>query len=155
MASIKKDIETQVFALIATTVEEVGVELLETKFLQESGRWFLRIIIDKRGGVSLDDCERVSRAINPLIDENIDIKQAYYLEVQSPGIDRPLKTKADFERYKGSTVELSFYKAQEGQKKIEGTLLAGSDTSITIEVNDEEKEYQLNDISKVKRVIEF
>lgn len=155
MASIKKDIASRVTAAIEETVEAEGVELLEVKYLKEDKRWILRVIIDKRGGVSLEDCERVSRAIDPVIDDAVNIAQAYYLEVQSPGIDRPLKTQADFARYIGADVELSFYRAIDGQKKIEGILTVHNEDSLTINVDDEDFEYPLVDIAKVGRIIKF
>lgn len=155
MASIKKDIASRVSAAIEDTVEAEGVELLEVKYLKEDKRWILRIVIDKRGGINLEDCERVSRAIDPIIDESVDISQAYYLEVESPGIDRPLKTAADFTRYIGSDIEISFYRAIDGAKKVEGVLKAHDENSLAIEINDEDYTYELSDIANVKRVIVF
>ena len=155
MASIKKDIQSRVENAIRDEVENQGVELLEVKYLKEEAKWILRIIIDKRGGISLDDCERVSRTIDPIIDEEVEIKQAYYLEVQSPGIDRPLKTAADFARYIGSEVEISFYQAQNGQKKIEGVLLGSEEDKLNLDVDNKPVSFLLEDIAKVKRVINF
>lgn len=155
MAKKKTDLASRVEELIRPTVEDCGVELIDVKYLKENGQWILRVIIDKRGGILLEDCERVSRAIEPVIDDNIEIRQSYNLEVQSPGIDRPLSTQADFKRYQGENVELSFYKKIDGQKKVQGALLDSNEDNLTLEVADEVKEYPLRYISKVQRVVEF
>jgi ribosome maturation factor RimP len=145
----------QVHDLVAPLAEEEGLELLEVQYKQEQKKWYLRLIIDKRGGISIDDCERLSRKADPVIDENVDIRQSYYLEVQSPGLDRPLKTQADFARYVGTDVELTFYQKLDGKKKIQGTLLAHDKDSLTLDVNGTEQAFDLPAVAQVKRVINF
>lgn len=136
-------------------VEKLGLELLEVKYQKEGSRYFLRIIIDKRGGVGIDDCEAVSRAADPLIEENINIKQSYYLEVQSPGLDRPLKTLADFHRYEGEEVELKFYRAHDGVKKLAGVIEDADEDNLYLDVDNERRAFPLEEIALVKRVIKF
>ena len=97
----------------------------------------------------------MSRKADPVIDENVDIRQFYYLEVQSPGLDRPLKTQADFARYVGTDVELTFYQKLDGKKKIQGTLLAHDKDSLTLDVNGTEQAFDLPAVAQVKRVINF
>ncbi len=145
----------EVFALAEPIAEEQGVELLDVKYVQEDKRWFLRLIIDKRGGINIDDCEALSRDVDPLIDEQINIQQAYYLEVQSPGIDRPLSTQKDFLRYRDTEVELSFYKKRDGLKKISGVLIDHNEEQLTLQINEEVVAFPLDEIAHVKRVIRF
>lgn len=135
--------------------KELGLELLEVKYVKEGQRYFLRLIIDKRGGINIDDCEALSRKVDPLIDEQVEIRQAYYLEVQSPGLDRPLKTTADLERYIGEEAEVRFYKAREGAKTVEGVIEAADDETLSLRINEEIKCFPRNEIALVKRVIRF
>lgn len=148
-------ISGRVTELAAPVADALGLELLEVKYVKEGPRWFLRLIIDKRGGVSLDDCEALSRAIDPLLDENLDIKQAYYLEVQSPGLDRPLKTLADFKRYQGQEVEVRFYKARDGVKTVEGFIEAADEENLSLKIGETSQAFPLSEIAHVKRVIRF
>ncbi|NCC83851.1 MAG: ribosome maturation factor RimP [Clostridia bacterium] len=134
---------------------EQGCELLEVKFLKEASRWILRLVIDKRGGIFIEDCENVSRAVDPLIDERVEIPQAYYLEVQSPGLDRPLKTQADFQRYIGHELELSFYQARDGVKKLVAVLVDSDEEVLTVQTGSAEQRIALAEIANVKRVIHF
>ncbi len=147
----------KVFELAQPIAEEQGVELLEVKYVKEGPNWVLRLIIDKVGGISLDDCEAVSRAVDPVIDDNVEIKQAYNLEVQSPGLDRPLKTQADFKRYQGHEIEVKFYKARDNQKTIKGILQGSTEDTIRLRVEgqEEDTELPLAEIANVKRVIRF
>lgn len=149
-------ISDQVFALAEPIAKEQGVELIDVKYFQEDKRWYLRLIIDKRGGINIDHCEALSRAIDPILDEKVEINQAYYLEVQSPGIDRPLETQADFLRYRDHEVELSFYQKQaNGQKKISGILKDNNPSSLSLEIAGNLEVYPLEEIANVKRVIRF
>ncbi|NLF20864.1 MAG: ribosome maturation factor RimP [Clostridiaceae bacterium] len=134
---------------------EQGCELLEVKFLKEGSRWILRLVIDKRGGIFIEDCENVSRAVDPLIDERVEIPQAYYLEVQSPGLDRPLKTQADFQRYIGHELELSFYQARDGVKKLVAVLVDSDEEVLTVQTGSAEQRIALAEIANAKRVIHF
>ncbi len=150
-------IAARVHELAEPIAEELGVELLEVKYAKEGPNWVLRLIIDKVGGITLDDCEAVSRAVDPVIDAEVEIRQAYNLEVQSPGLDRPLKTQADFKRYQGQEVELKFYKARDNQKLIKGILQGSTEESIILrpEGLPEDAEFLLADVATVKRVIHF
>ncbi len=122
--SAKHPLALQADALCRDVIEAQGVDLLETAFLKEDGEWFLRFYIDKRGGVSMDDCVAVSRAIDPIIEEQLHTKATYNLDVSSPGLDRPLKTAADFQRHLGEWVEISLYQPREGSKQYIGWLEA-------------------------------
>ncbi len=143
--------------LCRSLIEDRGYDLLETVFLKEDEQWFLRFFIDKRGGISMDDCETVSRLIDPLIDEELNLTQSYNLEVSSPGLDRPLKTRRDLLRYLDEEVEVSLYKARDGKKKIIGRIVGVSeDDVLELETDSGETEsFTKAERATVKRVIRF
>lgn len=131
-----------------------GIELIEVEYVKEGSDWYLRIYIDKTGGVTLDDCQTVSEALNDILDERDPIKTKYIFEVSSPGIDRPLKTDRDFERYKGETVEVHLYAPVEGSKIFVGNLKGKDDANIVIENSSGvEHRFGVKDVSLVKRTI--
>ena len=101
--------------LALPVVEEAGCELWDVEYVREAGTWFLRIYIDKEGGVDILDCEKVSRALSDLLDEADPIEGSYTLEVSSAGAERPLKRPGDFERFMGSPVAVKLYKARNGR----------------------------------------
>lgn len=118
--------------LVTPVLESLKCELVEREFLQQQGRWILRIYIDRPGSVTLDDCEEASRAIEAVLDvENI-IPTRYHLEVSSPGIDRPLRHAKDFERFKGSTVALTTTEPIEGRHHFIGILKDFKEENIVI-----------------------
>jgi len=110
--------------LVEPIVEELGLILWDVRYEKEGASWFLRIIIDSGGGVDLNDCERVSRAVDPVLDEADPIPTSYYLEVSSPGVERDLTRDWHFEQYLGRPVRLRLIREQDGLKELEGTLLA-------------------------------
>lgn len=138
-------------------IEDRGYDLLETVFLKEGEQWFLRFFIDKRGGISMDDCETVSRLIDPLIDEELNLTRSYNLEVSSPGLDRPLKTRRDLLRYLDEEVRVSLYKARGGRKKITGRIVhLSEDDVLELEMDSGETEsFTKAERATVKRVIHF
>ena len=103
--------------LALPVVEEAGCELWDVEYVREAGSWFLRIYIDKEGGVDILDCEKISRALSDLLDEADPIEGSYTLEVSSAGAERPLKRPGDFQRFMGSPVAVKLYKAQGGRKE--------------------------------------
>ena len=100
------NIAERVFELASPPALRMGLEIIETAFVRESGEWYLRLYIDKRGGVGIDDCERLSKELSAILDDADLIDRAYNLEVSSPGLDRPLKTEADFLRHEGELLEI-------------------------------------------------
>jgi ribosome maturation factor RimP len=122
-----------VAAFARPIVEENGCVLWDIEYLSEGGQWVLRIYIDKEGGVSIDDCERISRAIDPILDEKDPVPTAYTFEVSSAGLERPLKQPAHFQRFLGENVEVKLYKPFEGAKSYTGTLAAYENGAVTIE----------------------
>ena len=111
-----------VTALAAPIAAELGLELWDVEYVREAGQWFLRVYIDKDGGVSISDCEALSRALDPVLDEADPIPDSYVFEVSSAGAERELKRPGDFERFMGSPVEVRLYKPVDGSKSFVGTL---------------------------------
>ena len=117
---------------VRATVEAQGFELDEVEYQKEHGNWVLTLYIDAPGGVSLDDCERVSRAVDPILDEADPIPEAYYLSVSSIGIDRPLKKDKDFSRNLGNKLDVKLYAPIKKKKEFMGTLLAFDAETFTL-----------------------
>lgn len=136
-------------------IENLGYDLVDLEYIREEGSNFLRFYIGKRGGVSIDDCQNVSEVVSDILDEIDPINESYYLEVSSPGLDRPLKTDKDLERNIDTDVELSFYKAVDGAKKQIGKLNGYDSDSIILLQNNELVKYNRDDISTVKIYISF
>ncbi len=103
--------------------EEQGVELVDLTFKKEGGRWILRVLLDKPAGVSVDDCEKYSQALERMLDASQIINGAYFLEVSSAGLDRPLKKDADFERFKGRVIQVHTYAPVDERRNFKGVLL--------------------------------
>lgn len=125
--------EQKVLPLLEPIIKENGLELVDLEFVKEGVNWYLRVYIDKEGGVTIDDCEGVSRALEAKLDAADPIEQAYILEVSSPGIDRPLKKEADFIKYQGEIIDVKLYKPQDGSKQFQGKLLGLKDGVLSIE----------------------
>lgn len=134
--SNKERIEKLTESLLEQIIEENKYELVDVEFVKEGSNWYLRIYIDKDGGITIEDCEKVSREIEAKLDEKDPIPQQYILEVSSPGLDRPLKKDKDFVRNMGKLVELKLYKALNKQKEFQGTLKDYQDNVVTIELED-------------------
>ena len=132
----KRNTEEKVMPLLEPIVAEKKLELGDLEFVKEGANWYLRVYIDKEGGVSIDDCEAVSRELEAKLDTEDPIEQAYILEVSSPGIDRPLKKGADFEIFSGDIIDIKLYKALDGKKQYQGKLLGLQDGCISIEEED-------------------
>lgn len=148
--------EAKVMPLLEPIVEANGLELVDLEFVKEGVNWYLRVYIDKDGGVNIDDCERVSRALEAKLDEHDPIEQAYILEVSSPGIDRPLKKESDFVKYQGEIIDVKLYKAQDGSKQYQGKLLGLEEGVLSIEEeNGNEVKFEQKDIASVRLAVIF
>lgn len=119
--------------LVRPVVEEEGCSLWDVEYLREAGTWYLRVYIDKADGVSIDDCERISRRLDPILDEADPIPESYVFEVGSAGAERELKRPSDFEQFLGHEVEVKLYKPMNGAKSYVGKLVDYQDGSVTIE----------------------
>ncbi len=131
----RKPVTQTVAEAIQDKIEALGLELVDIELVTENKAKFLRIYIDKAGGISTDDCTAVSRMVDPIIDNELKINIHDYLEVSSPGLERPLKTERDYERYQGEWVLVKLYKALDGKKQYNGTL--GPVTADTITIVDD------------------
>ncbi len=137
----------RVYDLIKDTVQAQGVTLWDVRFLKEGASWYLRVFIDKEGGINIDDCTNVSHAIDPVIDEADPIDKSYYLEVCSCGIDRELTRVAHFEAMVGEKVKIKLYKAVDGVKEFIGTLSAVNE-NVVLDVDGKLYEFAFKEISK-------
>ncbi|CEO05921.1 ribosome maturation factor RimP [Paraclostridium sordellii] len=153
---MKKSTEALVEELVLPITNEHNIELVDVEYVKEAGEYYLRIFIDKDGGVSLNDCEVVTRAINPILDEKDPIKENYFLEVSSPGLDRPLKKEKDFIRYAGRDVEVKLYRPINKLKHFEAELVELVDNKIVkLVVDGEEMEFNKKDIALIRLAIKF
>ena len=122
----------KVEALARPVVEDEGCELWAVEYVREAGSWYLRVFIDKDGGVGIDDCERISRRLDPILDEADPIPDSYVFEVGSAGAERELKRPSDFEKFMGSEVEVKLYQPYEGKKALVGKLEGFDNGDITV-----------------------
>ena len=142
--------------LLMPIIEANNFELVDVEYVREGSNWYLRAYIDKEGGINIDDCEIVSRALSDKLDEKDFIEDAYILEVSSPGLGRPLKKDKDFTRSIGELIEIKLYRAINKQKEFEGILTAFSEDTVTIQSEDgEEIEFNRGDIALVRLAIDF
>ena len=136
-------------------VEEKGCSLWDVEYVREGSERFLRIYIDKEGGVSIDDCEAVSRAIDPILDEKDPIQESYHFEVCSAGLERPLKRPADFEKFMGSDVLVKLYRPKNGLKEFPGVLRGYEDGRVTIEAGKEAITFEKSEVALVRLRVTF
>lgn len=147
--------------LVTPILKEQNFELVDIEFVKEGKNWFLRVFIDKTGGIDIEECAFVSEQLSERLDaiEPDPIPQAYFLEVSSPGAERPLKKESDYENAVGEYVHLSFYQAVDGEKQIEGTL-EGFDketVTLTVKIKTRTKELVIDrkNIAKARLAIKF
>jgi len=151
-------IKDDVFALLERPIADLGYELIEVTYQKLYGNMTLTLYIDcdKEGGVGLDDCEKVSRFVDPILDEADPTKGAmYHLNVSSPGLDRPIKTERDFVKKQGTEVEVGLYAPLNGSKKVVGILTAWDEHTVTITAKGKEIKLNKKDIAVIKPVIVF
>ena len=151
----------EVRVVVQPIVDEQNLELVDMEFLKEGKNWFLRIYIDKPGGIDIEECALISEKVSEALDA-IDpdpIPQAYFLEVSSPGAERPLKTEADMQNAIGKYVHLSFYQAIDGEKFYEGTLKEVNDDSVVltirIKIRTKDIEIERKQIANARLAIQF
>ncbi len=142
--------------LLTPIVEEYGFELVDVEYVKEGSTWYLRSYIDKPGGISIDDCEKVSRRLSDLLDQEDFIEDAYIMEVSSPGLGRPLKKEKDFRRSLGEEVEIRTYRMIDKQKEFTGILKDYDENTVTITLADEkEKTFDKDDIALIRLAFDF
>lgn len=141
--------------LAAPAVAEAGCTLWDVEYVKEGGTWYLRVLLDKEGGVDILDCEAVSRKLSDLLDEADPIEGSYTLEVSSAGAERPLKRPGDFQRFMGSPVAVKLYKAQGGRKEFAGILAGYDNGDVTITVGDASMTFAKADVALCRLRVEF
>ena len=148
-------ITDQVAALAKPVVEARGCSLWDVEYVREGPEYFLRLYIDKEGGVDIDDCEAVSRAMDPILDEHDPIDGSYRFEVCSAGLERVLKRPSDFERYLGEPILVKLYRPKNGQKEFPCRLLSYHDGDVTAEMGGRELIFEKAEIALVRLRVEF
>lgn len=148
-------ITEKVFALAKPVAEEEGCSLWDVEYLREAGTWYLRVYIDKEGGVSIDDCERISRRLDPILDEADPIPESYVFEVGSAGAERELKRPSDFEQFMGHEVEVKLYKPLNGSKTYVGALSGYEDGSVTIDFAGKPMSFSAAQTAQVRLHVSF
>ena len=139
-----------VTALAAPIVEEAGCSLWDVEYVKEAGTWFLRVYIDKEGGVSIDDCEAVSRPLSDRLDEADPIEGSYTFEVSSAGADRVLKKPEHFAQFRGQEVEVKLYRPREGRKEFVGLLQSWEDGNVTLDAGGTPIHFEKKEIALVR-----
>lgn len=139
-----------VAALALPVVEKAGCSLWDVEYVKEAGQWFLRVYIDREGGVSIDDCEAVSRPLSDLLDQADPIEGSYTFEVSSAGADRVLKKPEHFAQFMGREVELKLYRPREGRKEFMGVLKAYEDGNVTLELGGGDTVFTKQEIALVR-----
>ena len=149
--------ETEIVRELAQPVaEENGCELWDVEYVREAGQWYLRLYLDKEGGVNILDCEAVSRKVSDLLDEADPIESSYVFEVSSAGAERPLKRPGDFERFMGGAVLVKTYKPRDGRKEFAGTLAGYEDGAVLLDMGTGEPlRFEKSEIALVRLRVEF
>lgn len=152
----KEEYEKKTEDLILPLLNEHNFELVDVEYVKEGSNWFLRAYIDKEGGITVDDCEIISRALSDLLDQHDFIPDSYILEVSSPGLGRQLKKDRDFQRSLEEEVDVKLYRAVDKQKEFTGLLAAFDKDTIKIELEDgSTKVFQRKDIAMVRLALDF
>ena len=136
-------------------VEEKGCKLWDVEYVREGSERFLRVFIDKDGGIDIDDCEKIHRALDPILDEKDPIAESYYFEVCSAGLERALKRPGDFERFMESPIMIKLYRPRNGLKEIPGILRGFEDGRITVEAGKETITFEKSEVALVRLRVEF
>lgn len=149
------DYEAKTEKLILPILERLNFELVDVEYVKEGGIYYLRAYIDKEGGITVNDCEAVSREMNDLLDEKDFIPDSYTFEVSSPGLGRPLKKEKDYIRNMGKEVEIRTYRAINRSKEFYGLLTAYDKDSVTIDTDGEIVKFEKADIALIRQAVHF
>ena len=136
-------------------VKQHGCELWDVEYVREGSEYFLRLYLDKEGGVDINDCEAISRAVDPILDEKDPIQGSYHFEVCSAGLERALKRPSDFERFMDSTVTVKLYRPRNGLKEIPGILRGYENGRVTLEAGKETITFEKSEVALVRLRVEF
>ena len=154
--SRREEYEQKTEQLLEPIVTELEFELVDVEYVKEGGTWYLRAYIDKPGGISVDDCEAVSRRFSDILDREDYIEDSYVFEVSSPGLGRPLKKEKDFKRSIGEEVEIRTYRAIDRQKEFTGILTRYDESTVTITYEDDtEQTFERAQIALIRLALDF
>ena len=148
-------ISSLVEEIAAPIAEQCGCSLWDVEYVREAGSWYLRVYIDKTDGVSIQDCEMISRLLDPILDEKDFIPNSYTFEVCSAGADRVLKRPSDYPLFYGHSVDIRLYKPVNGAKSFTGMLKNYSDSGILLSIHDQEIQFALEDVAQVRLHVDF
>ena len=152
---MKRDaVEEFVSGVVESIIESTELELVDVEYVHER-EWYLRVFLDKEGGIDLDDCQMVSEQLSQVLDEKDPIKENYLLEESSPGLDRVLKKDKDFVRYHGRDVDIQLFKPIDGKKQYTGVLQGFSEEAITIQVQEETISIERTAIAQIRLHLDF
>ena len=144
-----------VASLAKPVVEQFGCELWDVEYVREGSEYFLRLYLDKEGGVDINDCEAVSRAFDPILDEKDPIQGSYHFEVCSAGLERVLKRPSDFQRFLGSPITVKLYRPRNGLKEIPCVLRGYEDGRLTVEAGKETITFEKSEVAQVRLRVAF
>jgi ribosome maturation factor RimP len=148
--------ESRTESFLLPIMEQYNFELVDVEYVKEAGSWYLRAYVDKEGGITVDDCEVVSRLLSDWLDQEDFIEDSYIMEVSSPGLGRPLKKDKDFARSLGEEVEIRLYKARDKQKDFTGLLKAYDAETVTIETEEgTEETFARAEIALIRLAFDF
>ena len=151
----REEYEQRTEQLVLPIIQSKKFELVDVEYVKEGGTWYLRAYIDKPGGITVDDCEIVNRALGDLLDREDFIEDSYILEVSSPGLGRPLNKEKDFVRSHGKEVEIRTYRMVERQKEFRGILKAWDKETVTIETEEGEQVFSRDNIALIRLAFDF
>lgn len=150
-----ENIETKVENLLEKTIQDLGYELYDVLYVKEGKDYYLRIVIDKDGGIDINDCENVNNAINDMLDEADYIKDQYFLEVSSPGLERNLRKAKHFEKQIGNKIYIKLFKAIDKQKELVGILKSYSENELILEQENKDIKIEVKNIAIAKTVFDW
>jgi len=148
-------ISDQVAAFAKPVVESFGCQLWDVEYVREGSERFLRVYIDKEGGIDIEDCEKIHRAMDPILDEKDPIAESYHFEVCSAGLERPLKRPSDFVRFMDSPVLVKLYRPRNGLKELPGILRGYEEGRVTLEAGKETITFEKSEVALVRLRVEF
>ena len=151
----KRKIEEVVEELAVPIIKENKCELVDIEYVKEGPNWYLRLYIDKQGGVTVEDCQRVSETLSDVLDEVDPIEHSYILEVSSPGVERPLKSQRDYDYFRGREVEIKLYSPVDGKKEFTGVLEGLENGVVTVSTPEGKLQFQKDKIASARLAFKF
>jgi ribosome maturation factor RimP len=152
---VSAQLKTIIEQMLHTFLNENGIELVDVEYVKEGSNWFLRVFVDKEGGIDIDDCGRVSEFLSVKLDETDPISGAYFLEVSSPGAERPLKKPDDYLKAVDKQVCVTTYEPFEGLKEFEGKLISYDELSLVVQIGKKKYTLPTDKVSSARLAIVF